>query len=308
MKADQNVSGYLGHLAALAGTTLLGFAIASTHQTVSGQATDQKSPPSAEKAKAKNQQAAAEKRRERRGHALGMTVEAQDKDGISIGSVEEGGIAARAGLKQGDRIVAGDNRTFQHTRQFEAYLASHGGRPIPITILRDGRQQTIMYTPPFRAGDSAWLGVFLEEGDNSGKGARVTQVYPGGPAARAGLQPGDLITKVDDQNIESPADLIGAVAEMNPRSQAQFTVLRDQHEQQIPVTLGAYQHFMPATNGQPDNGQYPPGHDAFANVPPYAMQLEHDRRAAEQHERIENEIRNLREEIRQLREELKQKK
>jgi len=233
-------------------------------------------------------------------------------------------------LKQGDRIVSADNRGFQHPRQFEAYLASHGGRQIPIVILRDGQHQTIMYSPPFRAGDSAWLGVFLEEGDHSGKGAHITEVYPGGPAARGGLQPGDVITRANDQKIENPADLIGAVADMTPRTEAKFTVMRDEHEQQFPVTLGAYQHFMPQNNGNggangygdngqhhdgqhqdgqhQNGGQYQSGHDALSGVPPYAMQLEHDRRAAEQRERIEQEIRALRDEIRQLREELKQKK
>jgi membrane-associated protease RseP (regulator of RpoE activity) len=106
-----------------------------------------------------------------------MTVEAQGNEGIAITNTEEGGIAARAGLKQGDRIISADNHPFKQARQFEAYLASHGGRPISIVIMRDGRQQTIMYTPPYRAGDSAWLGVFLEEGDSKTKGARITQAY-----------------------------------------------------------------------------------------------------------------------------------
>jgi S1-C subfamily serine protease len=312
MKTDRHVSRIVSHLAALAGTTVLGFAIATIHNTVSGQATDQKSRPSAEKATAKNDRATTEtKRRARRGHALGMSIKANGNDGIAIDGVEEGGAATRAGLKHGDRIVSADNRIFKHPRQFEAYLASHGGRPIPLVVGRDGQQQTIMYTPPFRAGDSAWLGVFLEEGENS-NGARITQVYPGGPAARGGMQPGDVITQAGDQKIESPADLIAAVAEMSPRTQAQFTVLRDEHEDQLSVTLGEHQNFVQGgetgTYGGPDNGQHHAAHDAFAGVPPYAMQLEHDRRAAEQHERIEQEIRALRDEIRQLREELKDRK
>ena len=43
------------------------------------------------------------------------------------------------------------------------------------------------------------------------------------------------------------------------------------------------------------------GDDDFGNIPPHAMQLEHDRRMAEQHERIETELRKLQEEVRLLR-------
>ncbi len=309
MKPGYSVSRFLTHMTALTATTLLGFAIATTHHTVWGQAksSDQKSQPT-DKTKTKSDQAAGEKRPTHKGHALGMTVEAQGNEGLMIANVEDSGVAGRAGLKQGDRIVSADGRTFQRPRQLEAYLASHGGRPIQIVVMRDGRQQSVMYVGPHRAGDSAWLGVFLEEGESGVTGARITQVYPGGPAARGGLQPGDVVTQVNETKIESPADLIATMAEFAPQTAVNFTVMRDEHEQKLPVTLGAYQHFMPQNGNGADNGQYQAGHEAFENVPPYAMQLEHDRREAEQHERIEQEIRALRDEIRQLRDELKQRK
>jgi S1-C subfamily serine protease len=38
-------------------------------------------------------------------------------------------------------------------------------------------------------------------------GAKVRSVMPGGPAARAGIQPGDVITAVGDQAVRDPAQL-----------------------------------------------------------------------------------------------------
>jgi membrane-associated protease RseP (regulator of RpoE activity) len=242
----------------------------------------------------------------RRGHGLGMTVEGGDQ-GIVITKIEQGGIAGKAGFREKDKIVSIDHRPFKHARRFEAYLASQGGRPVPVVVQRDGQQQTIVYTPPFRAGDSAWLGVYLEDGDDSPKGAQISQVYPDGPAARAGLESGDVITQVGNEKIESAADLIATVAGMAPNTEAQFTITRNEQPETIPVTLGAHhqQGVMPYGNPHEEGGQQAEN-NPFDTIPPHAMRLEHDRRNAEQHERIESEIRALREEIHQLREELKQ--
>jgi predicted metalloprotease with PDZ domain len=296
---------------------VLGLAIGMTQERVAGQNSDRKATGSEQTrtetpgTKVKANERGDGKVKSRRGHALGMSVEAQGNQGILISQVEDPGLASKAGLRANDRIVSADNRPFRHPRQLEAYLASHGGRPIPIVVVRDNQQQTIMYTPPMRSGDSAWLGVFLEEGDADAKGARITQVYPGGPAARAGLQPGDTIIQVNKQRIESAADLIDQVAQMEPQTEAQFSIMRDQKEEQVPVVLGTHHNFaqagadhdFTASSGQAQNGNH-----AFENVPPHAMQLEHDRRAAEQHQRIEQQIEQLRDEIHQLREELKQQR
>jgi hypothetical protein len=49
-------------------------------------------------------------------------------------------------------------------------------------------------------------------------------------------------------------------------------------------------------------------HDHFANLPPFAMQLEHERRLYEQNQRIETQIARLQDEVRQLREALQQQR
>ena len=49
-----------------------------------------------------------------------------------------------------------------------------------------------------------------------GLGARVESVRPLGPAARAGLRPGDLIVAFDDERIEYPEQLARWVTETRP--------------------------------------------------------------------------------------------
>ncbi len=267
-------------------------------------------------AKAEHREA---KRNRRRAITLGAQLQAQGNQGLQVSGLEENSIAARAGLQQNDRILSVDGRSFTSGRQLDAYLASQGGRRVPLVIDRNGQRLTILVTPAPLTGDTAWLGVFLEEGEATVKGARITHVYPSGPAARAGLQAGDIITQIDNQKIESPADVITLVQESEPLAEMQFLVLRNDQEMKFPVALGSRGHFLPPSS---PNGYSPPGNgnegaagyehsaddpDDFEDIPPHAMQLERDRRVAEQHQRIETELRALREEIRQLREELKKK-
>jgi hypothetical protein len=241
--------------------------------------------------------------------------------GITVTSVDQNGLLSQAGLRQNDRIVSADGRAFANPRQFEAYLWAQAGRSVPVIIERGGQRYTVQAAIPMHSMESGWLGVFLDEGDANDKGARVTQVYPSGPAARAGLQVGDVVRQINDQQISGSADAVMVIREFQPQAQIELLVARDDQELKIPVTLGsrgrfnyqsgyagAQQDFLGQQQGQPGFGndqQF--GNDQFNGVPPHAMQLEHDRRVAEQHERIEEELRLLREEVKQLRELLEKK-
>jgi membrane-associated protease RseP (regulator of RpoE activity) len=269
-------------------------------------------------AKAENRDA---KRTKRRAMTLGAQLQVQgNQGGLQVSNLEENSMAARAGLQANDRVIAVDGRAFASGRQLDAYLASQGGRRVPIIIERNGQRSTIFITPAAMDADTAWLGVYLEEGEAAGEqGARITHVYPSGPAARAGLHAGDVIVQIDDRKIEGPSDVITYVQESEPQAETQFAIMRNEQQMTVPVVLGSRQHFLPPAQnngfGQQGNANHGPGNygqqtnenDDFEHVPPHAMQLEHDRRIAEQHQRIEQELQALREEIRQLREELKKK-
>ncbi len=333
MTIDRFQSPLAAHFVAFSGTLGLGVLIALAYGAADAQQTPANTakqaagqPVAAAQAQpnATKREAAAErrdaKRAKRQVKGMGVQLEAKGDQGLQVSSLEDNGIAARAGLQQNDRIISVDGYAINNPRQFNAYLASHGGRRVPIVIERNGQRLNVDITPPTLAGDTAWLGVFLDEGDSKVKGARITQVYPSGPAARAGLHPGDTIVSVDGQKIEGSHDLVMLVQEMEPRSTSEFVVVRNDQEVKIPVAYGSRDSFVAANQNaygghatyyapQDQNGQYAQReHSEFDDVPPHAMSLENDRRNAEQHQRIEEEIRQLREEIRQLREELKQRK
>jgi membrane-associated protease RseP (regulator of RpoE activity) len=81
-------------------------------------------------------------------------------------------------------------------------------------------------TPTTAGPAPAWLGVQTTTSTTSISGATVEVVEPTGPAARAGLTPGDVITELNGQPITSSGGLARALAAMAPGQQVQLQVNR----------------------------------------------------------------------------------
>jgi len=67
--------------------------------------------------------------------------------------------------------------------------------------------------------------------------ARVTQVRPGTPAAKAGLKAGDEITAVDGKQIASADSLTGAISAKKPGDTVSITYTRNGKSQTVQVKL-----------------------------------------------------------------------
>lgn len=92
-----------------------------------------------------------------------------------------------------------------------------------------------------------WLGVQLQPvtddiadglGLKSAVGALVAEPQAGGPAAKAGLQSGDVINSVDSVQIKNPRDLARLIAAKAPDHTVALGVIRDGKEQTIDLKLG----------------------------------------------------------------------
>ncbi len=69
-------------------------------------------------------------------------------------------------------------------------------------------------------------------------GALIAQVQQGGPASRAGLQPGDVVLRIDDQPIVASGDLSSTVAMHLPGDRVSLAVWRHGAQRRIEATLG----------------------------------------------------------------------
>jgi len=68
--------------------------------------------------------------------------------------------------------------------------------------------------------------------------ALVVSIVPGGPAAEAGVQRGDLILAVDDQQILPSQDLAAIIQGYRPGDRIRLTLLRDGRQERVRVRLG----------------------------------------------------------------------
>jgi len=72
-------------------------------------------------------------------------------------------------------------------------------------------------------------------------GVIITGVLQNGPAAQAGIQPGDVITAVDGKDVRNVSQLLTAVAALKPGAPTPLTVLRKDKQTEISVTPGKRQ-------------------------------------------------------------------
>ena len=93
-----------------------------------------------------------------------------------------------------------------------------------------------------------WLGIELQSsmkdptklGDDT-QGVEVMNVMRDGPAAKAGLQKGDIITAMDNKPVNDANTLIQMVARKAPNSVVNLQVMRNKAQSSVNVTLGERQ-------------------------------------------------------------------
>ena len=93
-----------------------------------------------------------------------------------------------------------------------------------------------------------WLGIELQSSmkdptklSDDTQGVEVMNVMPNGPAAKAGLQKGDIITAMDNKPVNDANTLIQMVARKAPNSVVNLQVMRNKVPSSVNVTLGERQ-------------------------------------------------------------------
>lgn len=196
-----------------------------------------------------------------------LQMKRADTRGVQIHSVRSGGPAANAkpALAPQDIIVRLGDQAIENIGDFESFARElpDGGAETPILVtfergVNHERFITVVNVGPERQPQSpagarrAWFGFngqelgpeLAEALDIKGTpGVRVTRVVPGGPAADAGLIPGDILTTLDGRPVavRRPEDLrafFTGIAARAPGTMVSLGLLRDGDEKQLDITLG----------------------------------------------------------------------
>ena len=103
---------------------------------------------------------------------------------------------------------------------------------------------------------NAYVGVSLNP--SSSGGAQISRssqgVVPGGPAAKAGLQPGDLITAVNGHAVNTTNQFVATIANYAPGNTVTLTVKRGGQTKTLKLTLGSQPSSAPSSNQQGQGG------------------------------------------------------
>ena len=113
----------------------------------------------------------------------------------------------------------------------------------------------------FSLGNTRRIGVSTMEltkqladyfGITSGKGVLVTSVIDDGPAAKAGVRAGDVITAIEGEEVDSPGDL-SRVINRKKEGEVTLTIIRNKSQQTIRVTPSEAK--VPGTLDRPQVGR-----------------------------------------------------
>jgi serine protease Do len=172
--------------------------------------------------------------------------------GALVSSVEKGSPAAKAGLQPGDVILGIDGRTLASAGDLPAAVAlKKPGEAARLQVWRQGSTRDVeVHVSSFSeekvakldtpSADKGRLGVAVrpltpeERRQAETKGGVIVE-QANGAAARAGIQPGDIILSVNGQTIDSVEQLRGIIAKAGKK--AAILVERGDSRLFVPVDL-----------------------------------------------------------------------
>lgn len=100
-----------------------------------------------------------------------------------------------------------------------------------------------------RESDLAYIGIVLDR-RHEGAGVRVREIDPDANSAQAGVQPNDIILRVDERNVSSTLELRNALLDYQPGDTIQLELMRDDESLTLDVELGRRPQFQGVPEGR----------------------------------------------------------
>jgi serine protease Do len=123
--------------------------------------------------------------------------------------------------------------------------------PIDVALQVSGQLQTTGHVTRGKIGvviQPVTQGLADSFGLPQPEGALVSTIEKGGPAEKAGIEPGDVILKLNGQPLTDSNELPSMVAGIAPGTSVNLEIWRNHASKQLSVTLGAVEDKRTATN------------------------------------------------------------
>ncbi|MEW5847303.1 MAG: Do family serine endopeptidase [Myxococcota bacterium] len=162
--------------------------------------------------------------------------------GALVAQVQDDSPAQKAGIKPGDVIVGVDGTKADSSKSVQrTVLSKKIGQKLELRVWREGKERVVAVTTgelpeqrgeemaarPNGGGGKSKLGIGLQNltpelAERLGlpratKGAVVSSLVPGAPAAEAGMQEGDVIVEVNGKAVQSAEEAVRALRESRPQ-------------------------------------------------------------------------------------------
>ena len=186
------------------------------------------------------------------------TLELQTRNGAIVSDIVEGSPASKSDLVEGDVIVSFEGKEISNGSELKNLVSSTDpGSRVKLGIYRDNKKKNIYVTLEEREDTVAAttnvnyeFGLLLEnpsedlinkyklneKNPSNIQGVIVTGVEEDSPAEEAGLQEGDIITRVGRKKIYSTKDFLSEMSKFDDESKVLFLVKRGSSSRFITIT------------------------------------------------------------------------
>lgn len=167
---------------------------------------------------------------------LGVQSETLKDVGVKVTGVTANEPAAKAGVKEGDVITAIDGKEVKtYEAMLDVFRTRNPGEKAKFTVSRGKDKVDLEVTFGTPQDQRPVMGV-TPEGEAEG-GVKIGGVAELGPATKAGMKPGDIITAIGEKAVKTTRDLSEAIQAHKAGDKVKVTFIRTPGKQTVEVTL-----------------------------------------------------------------------